>query len=530
MTHTEYQSRAGQPQEQTIVTTIEIHPGIGIARVGPSDEFFLAPEPALPLPDAFRDGSGRLKRQAARFRLFRCERDGSGRLTAAQELGPEDGEITWTVHLVNRKGAAPNFAKPNGGRRNHATGNDQQDAALIIDPGPRTVSGISAAPALFDTGSFNGTVVPLGDIRTDDRGRLLVCGGRGKSDSVPAQPNPARPIEGFADSDGWFDDTADGPVEATIRTAAGDVVTAESAWVIVGPADFAPEVKNLVTLYDVAFDIAVRQGQRSMPDKPSFVRDIQPILERAVGYQAVNRFASSGHSGARPGNFARDWAALADPANPPAEARVVLGRMRDSTQTPIPPPAEPNPRRWMPRLHDEHNDSRVLPLTSVQYTMLQRWAAGEFTGDLQNPPAPELLPDALDRAALESCSGGAFFPGIEAGRIMTEPQTYGAPLRIATTMKPGQITAGNALPWQADFDACEWEMQGFIGWWPAQRPDHVRPEASPTVFMDWDRGISGVQDATDRDMVDGWHRLGIVRSRATQTGTIFVETERDPTL
>ena len=169
----------------------------------------------------------------------------------------------------------------------------------------------------------------------------------------------------------------------------------------------------------------------------------------------------------------------------------------------------------MPRLHDENNDSRVLPLTSVQYRMLQHWAAGNFQGDLQNPPPPELVPDALDRASLESCSGGAFFPGIEAGRIMTDPQTYGHPFRIASTMKPGQITAGNALPWQADFEACGWDMQGFIGWWPAQRPDHVRPEDSPTVFMDWARGISGVQDGTDRDMVDGWHRLGIVRSRTT---------------
>jgi hypothetical protein len=58
----------------------------------------------------------------------------------------------------------------------------------------------------------------------------------------------------------------------------------------------------------------------------------------------------------------------------------------------------------------------------------------------------------------------------------------------------------------------------------------VRPEGTPNAFMEWVRGISGVQDATDRDMVDGWHRLGIVRPRTTAAGTIFVETERDPTL
>jgi hypothetical protein len=514
-----------------MTTSVEIHPGIGIARVGTSDEFFVAPEPDAPRPDTYRDAGGNLKRQAARFRVLACERDADGRLTAARELTPEDAEITWMVHLVNRKGAAPNFAKPSGGRRNKATGNDAQDAALIIDPGPRSVSGRSAPPEFFDTGAFKGVPVPLGDVRTDDAGRLLVCGGRGTSDSVPAQPNPSRPIQGFADSDGWFDDTSDGPVNATVILRTGETITPPPAWVIVGPPDFAPGITNLITLFDVAVDVAVREGRRSLPDKPSFVRDIQPILERAVGYQWVNRFASGGHSGDRPGNFAQDWAALADPANPPPEAQVVLARLRDATQSPVPVPVEPNARRWMPRLHDENDDSNVLPLTSVQYAMLQHWAAGTFTGDLETPPQPELLPDALDRSALESCSGGAIFPGIEAGRIMKAPQTYAEPFRIdAATIVPGQITAGNALPWQADFHACTWEMQGFIGWWPAQRPDHVRPEGNPSVFKDWARGITGVQDASDRDMIDGWHRLGIVRARATPGGTIFVETERDPTL
>lgn len=514
-----------------MATSVEIHPGIGIARVGTSDEFFLAPEPDSAPPEKYRDASGRLKRQAARFRVFECERDAEGRLLSARELTAQDAEITWTVHLVNRKGAAPNFAKAGGGRRNNATGNDTQDAALIIDPGPRSCSGASASPVFFDTGTFKSVPVPLGDVRTDALARLLVCGGLGRSDSVPAQPNPDLPIQGFADSDGWYDDTSDGPVNATVTRPTGETLSAKPAWVIVGPPDFAPALRNLVTLFDVALDVAVEQGRLSMPAKPSFVRDIQPILERAVGYQWVNRFASAGHAGNQPGNFAFDWAALADPANPPADAQSVLARHRDATQTPVPPPAVSNARRWMPRLHDENNDKNVLPLTRVQYTMLQRWAVGDFHGDLQTPPAPELLPDALDRAALESCSGGAFFPGIEAGGIMKAPETYAEPFCInAATIVPGAITAGNALPWQADYHDCVWEAQSFIGWWPAQRPDHVRPEDDPTVFKDWARGISSVQDASDRDMIDGWHRLGIVRERTTPTGTMFLETERDPTL
>ncbi|MEO8427646.1 MAG: LodA/GoxA family CTQ-dependent oxidase, partial [Verrucomicrobiota bacterium] len=56
------------------IKTIKIHPAIGIARVGNSPtEFFIGPE----LPGkhkqpfgGYKDAQGRIKRQAARFRLF----------------------------------------------------------------------------------------------------------------------------------------------------------------------------------------------------------------------------------------------------------------------------------------------------------------------------------------------------------------------------------------------------------------------------------------------------------------------------
>jgi len=50
-----------------------IHPGIGVARIGDSpDDYFLGPEvppPGAPPDGGYRDRSGALKRQAARFRL-----------------------------------------------------------------------------------------------------------------------------------------------------------------------------------------------------------------------------------------------------------------------------------------------------------------------------------------------------------------------------------------------------------------------------------------------------------------------------
>ncbi len=57
-----------------IATTYKIHPAIGIARLGNSpDEFFIGPEKPreLPMPDGgFKDSQLRVKRQAARFRIF----------------------------------------------------------------------------------------------------------------------------------------------------------------------------------------------------------------------------------------------------------------------------------------------------------------------------------------------------------------------------------------------------------------------------------------------------------------------------
>ena len=69
---------------------------------------------------------------------------------------------------------------------------------------------------VFDTGQITfpeGRVnVPLGEVRTDDDGRLLVLGGFGKS----ASPTTAD-ITGFLDNPGWYDDVSDGPVTAHVK-------------------------------------------------------------------------------------------------------------------------------------------------------------------------------------------------------------------------------------------------------------------------------------------------------------------------
>ncbi|OAB78795.1 LodA/GoxA family CTQ-dependent oxidase [Cochleicola gelatinilyticus] len=117
-------------------TTLRIHPAIGMARVGNSKEYYLGPEtmaaqpqegtvitgglPIKPGTDSttitsadLRDSDGRLKRQAARFKIFQYPEEGdvySYPAPAGKEVligsmidGKKVIDIIWTTHLANKK-------------------------------------------------------------------------------------------------------------------------------------------------------------------------------------------------------------------------------------------------------------------------------------------------------------------------------------------------------------------------------------------------------------------------------------------
>ena len=191
----------------TMIVRAAIYPAIGIARLGNSEsEYFLAPEVTDPLPEPpgfYRDSTGALKRQAVRFRVYGLNT--AGRPVA--ELTADNAEIRWNVHLANKKSAWYQFqialdipeagSAPTSWLRNLTIADRSR---LVIDPGARHISGRDAGggPAYsFDTGTFLGTPVYLGEIRTDSQGRLIVFGGRGKSASY----NGARAVT-FANNEG----------------------------------------------------------------------------------------------------------------------------------------------------------------------------------------------------------------------------------------------------------------------------------------------------------------------------------------
>ena len=197
----------------------------------------------------------------------------------------------------------------------------------------------------------------------------------------------------------------------------------------VGSRRLPPGVQNLVTLYDYLFDRAVSRGLLQAPtDAPggvSFCRHVRPILERTVGYRWVNRFAGfgfgndgRGHAPGGLGDFARIWDQPADRSDRARDLRSsIAGLLRNPTRGG--PQPRLHPLKLAPRLSNVESHridaGNVLPLTPTQYKVMQPWAEGAFTSDLDEPVAPaEVLPDALDRVALDACVGGPFFPGIEA--------------------------------------------------------------------------------------------------------------------
>lgn len=513
-----------------VIVRATIYPAIGIARVGNSDEeWFLGPEVPDPSPEKpgfYRDATGALKRQAARFRIYGLNAAGEA---VAELTGDEHTEIAWTVHLANLKAAwyefqialdMPEAASAPPSYRRNAQVADR--ARLVIDSGSRTVQGANHDGVPFDSGHFMGKPVYLGELRTDAAGRLIVLGGRGQSASY----NNTRAIT-FANNDGWYDDMSDGPVTATVRHE-GRELTVDPAWVVVAPPNYAPQQKSVRTMWDLMRDLAYQQGFLTAPQRPSFRNDILPIFERLSRLQWVNEGFTKGFGWASPFDFGSPrWIAiLADASEENAERRRQLANQfrvfeRDSW-SPVPWPwiygdAMNVPAAKTPRQYSE--------LTQTQLTFLEKWAKGDFDADHDPSRTPPRRleevplagqPATLDQASLEFCLADAFHPGCEmtwpvrtASLYMgpyrflhapmgTDPD-YGPELTTAICERPdgpltgqraGGITRWMAVPWQTDTASCrsgyERNYDPYLPtFWPARVPNQVlTPQDYATVMDD----------------------------------------------
>ncbi len=589
-----------------------IHPSIGFARVGDSDDYLLAPETIAGLPQPgqattgglpirpgtegetitsadLRDQAGALKRQAARFRIY-ADPDGEGtyphgggeELRIGSEIGGKVvADIIWQVHLANKKantyllefnGQSPLIDNYAHGKtpplRNPQEGDDPNNAARIrrmtIDAGPRVVRGERAAPVHFDKvtppsylgadgavtaldtypKSFpddtfhrlytpRGAIDTLGHIETDDRGRLIVVGGFGRAVSWTQPDGAPYPLAHDVDNDGWFDDTADGPVSARIVFDDGSHVDAVGAWVIATDPAYAPQTLNVVSLWDDIYDTFVRK-LRLRPelfdrrfDKDyvaGFSDDIQPIFIAA----SLQQWNTNLPNGAIAAHQAVGRISAAD--DPDETIMAGLAYMRD-------PNVEGEGEVGVPLMPLSLGDSGqpFLSVSKTQYFLLQQWDAGKFDKGPSKPLGPG---EALDRASLQNCLGGRFSPGIDMTFVCRQPDLWVAdwrgpsgPFRIGAKrldyakaqasqplltggyvpmhsapgqVEPGDVTKFMALPWHTDYNSC------------ATHTTSPNPTRSSTLFWSWpaQRPVAVYRAA---DVVDG--KLGGQRYSVRGAGT-----------
>ncbi|MFM7346998.1 MAG: LodA/GoxA family CTQ-dependent oxidase [Tagaea sp.] len=513
----------------------KIHPSIGIARIGNStqeDGFYIGPqvvEPAPKPPGFYRDANGALKREAAEFRVYGY--DGQGRVV--RELTMGDGiEIEWTVELANHKAAwydfqialdIPEAYEPaNKTTRRNAGVADRKTLSIV--PSPRSVAAPNAqGPKFrFDGGTCFGIEVPLGELRTDGAGRLRVFGGLGKSASKDGSPPTT-----FANNDGWYDDTSDGPVTAVVHLN-GRWLKVAPAWVVVAPPNYAPQQKSVRTMFALMTDMSIQAGHLPAPLRPSFRDDILPILKAMCDLQWVNAGFAAGFGYGMAQHFlAPDYLrklASKDEAN--AEIRrVVANAFRN------PADGDVSMKPW-PWVYGDAMDIPMPPtpramtaLTTTQLSLLDRWANGDFIDDydpdyvpprdIEQVPLRE-QPAMLDRAALEFCLADAFHPGCEMtwpvrhATMYMEPYRwrhrpvgdkepdYGPTLTPAEALSyngplyaqfPGSITRWMAIPWQTDTASCrsgyDTQYDPYLPtFWPARVPNQVLDEANYRTVMD----------------------------------------------
>jgi hypothetical protein len=499
------------PCRDDVIVRAAIHPGIGLARVGDAQtSYYIGPEVTHPQSKpngSYRTPDGSLKREAARFRIYGYNAAGEvvGELTAA------NADITWTAHVVNQKANwfhfitamdIPETKDLSVTRRNpKIAGADR--AELIIDPGPRSITGASVSGGRehrFDSGEFKGEQVYLGELQTDEQGHLLFLGGHGKSESPSGNPPFDKDDpDSFNNAADWYDDMSDGPVNAEVNIN-GQQIPVEGAWVVTAPPNYAPDIIGWRTMFDLMSDVYIANGWLPVPETTSFTKDVLPQLQRLSNLQWVNKGFATMFGKGRPMDFNNPEFITQLAYKPLAPALDPYGELRKSPNT-------------------------MLALPAMQQLHLQRWADGAFIADWDlNAELPSKLeqvplaeqPAMLDQAAMHFCLADAFHPGCEMTWPMRHASMYRAPFRIRQSDVPesptqfggtltqqsalatngplyaqvaGGITRWMGIPWQGDTAFCragynaEYDLT-IPSFWPAHVPNTVLTEENYKIVMD----------------------------------------------
>jgi hypothetical protein len=510
-----------------------IYPPIGVMRVGNSDdEYFIGPlvDVAEVKGDiyAYRDKTGAIKRQAAQFRIYGFNAAGK----AIKELTMENAKIKWHSQLANQKSSwyqfqialdipdASNPSIPASLLRNIDVKNRDK---LLIEGKKESISKPNVTKGKIFKGKFMNKSVYLGEMHTDEKGRLVMLGGHGLSENI----NGNRAIT-FANNEGWYDDISDGPVTAEVEYK-GVKLNVDPSWVICAPPDYAPMQKSVRTMWDMMRCVAVESEMLERPVRPSFAQDILPVFERMTNLQWVNAgFAAAFGWGGQFNYTSLTWVKkLNDPSSANYEMRrTISNNFRRFDQTGA---EAPQLWPWM------YGDAVAIPsqgsvrqhstLSKLQLEFLDQWVEGDFDADFVDTtgcphiPPPKTIddypideqPDMLTKGAMDFCLADAFHPGCEMTWPMRTSGMYLKPFRLKHAPKdpktdyhyygpamdggsltspvgpllggqvPGGVTRWMAIPWQTDTASCR---DGYTTsydpylptFWPARVPNNILSE------------------------------------------------------
>lgn len=546
----DFNPKQNQDSDSECIVYAGIYPPIGVMRVGNSKtEYFIGPQQPQPIAhsdeNSYRDKTGALKRQAAEFRIYGFNAAGK----AIKELTLDNADITWHAELANQKASWYEFqialdipeaadAPPSLLRNNNVADRSK----LLINGGKHCLSRKNVKSKHEFIGHFMDQEVYLGEMRSDQKGRLIMLGGHGVSRNI----NGDIAIT-FANNEGWYDDTSDGPITAEVEYQ-GVALRVEPAWVICAPPDYAPMQKSVRTMWDLMRDVAVDAGMLARPQRPSFCNDIQPIFNRMTDLQWVNDgFAGAFGWGGQFNYTSEEWLTkLSDPSPAYQELRRTLSN--NFRRFDVPGAQAPQLWPWL------YGDAISIPPTSsvrqhatlsnLQLSFLDQWVKGDFINDFTpKSPCPAHAnvptiddyhvseqPELLTRGAMEFCLADAFHPGCEMTWPMRTAGMYMSPFRLkhATadlqsdryyygpvmnsdvyTLAQGPLFGGQvaggitrwmAVPWQTDTASCRdgysSEYDPFLPtFWPARVPNQIMSQFRYQQVLDTSLSDSTRQQA-----------------------------------
>ncbi len=486
-----------------LVIEYSIHPPIGVARVGNSpSEFYLSPtsiggrpimcnsfgdevleDNKIKYVTKFKDKQKRVKRQAAKFRIFKQDSDNPQSKPQKVDLNDKNEvkSVKWFVHLANKKSVWYHFTEFAGDlmigkdntyefhhadTRNSDIEEPKKRRQLIIDFGYRTLDSPrqvkkfqndDSVPAGYSTSlpyhqirdkkspRIGKPVKYLGEVKTDSKNNLIVLGGYGNAGGD-------EPYRTFAGGEGWYDDISDGPVLCEI-TLANDEVKMLDAWVIVGPPKFAPELVNITTLDDTMFDVSVRYlySVPQMYSKESgwnqnfivnYEHDIEPILKRIGHYRWVANVPSmmdfcmpafdlkdnsEKNKKNRKAFFNYFRRAPENESGYGGDAQILFSNKTNEKKNDYINGIPLMPLNCGSNAVDNHVLDKFVTLSRTQYFLLEQWSEGKFTAG-KSDDILGMIP--LDHADIGNCVGAPMCPGVEVTWSVRNPSIYSKPFHI----------------------------------------------------------------------------------------------------